>query len=101
MTTEQPPPPTVRYWAISIWNSRTFRVNAVLLFVTVVPLLADPGLITLIPPRYLVLYATLVKLLNIYLRTITQRPVAIIAPGESVPVEVQKIDPPAPEGVTD
>ena len=88
------PPPTVTYFAISILNSRTFRINAFLLFATVVPLLADPQLLTYIPPQYLVLYAAAVKVLNIYLRTITQRPVALIPPGATVPVEVAKIVPP-------
>jgi hypothetical protein len=96
--TETParPPPVVTYWAISILNSRTFRINAVLLFVTIVPLLADPELVALISPRYLVLYAAAVKILNIYLRTITTRPVAFIPPGDTAPVEVVKVGPPDP-----
>ena len=93
------PPTTVTYFAISILNSRTFRINTFLLFATVVPLLADPGLLTYIPPQYLVLYAAAVKVLNIYLRTITQRPVALIPPGDTVAVQVLKVNPPTP--VTD
>ena len=93
------PPTTVTYFAISILNSRTFRINTFLLFATVVPLLADPGLLTYIPPQYLVLYAAAVKVLNIYLRTITVRPVAILPPGAVAPVEVPSLAPPTP--VTD
>jgi hypothetical protein len=91
------PPPTVTYWAISLWNSRTFRTNAVLIAVALVPLL-DTDLLVLIPPRYLVLYGILVKAINIYLRTITQRPVALIPLGETQPVEVDKIDTPTTSG---
>jgi hypothetical protein len=94
----EPAPPTVTYFAISILNSRTFRVNAVLLFVTLVPLLVDPDLVALIPMRYLVLYAAFVKVVNIVLRLITVRPVALIPPGETVPVAVRKIDPPTTAG---
>jgi len=89
-----PTPPTVTYWAISILNSRTFRINAALLFVTLVPLLVDPELVALVPPRYLVLYAAAVKVANIVLRLVTVRPCAIIAPGDTVPVAVAKITPP-------
>jgi hypothetical protein len=101
--TETParPPPVVTYWAVSVWNSRTVRINAALLFVTVVPLLADPDLLTLIPARYLVLYAIGVKVLNVYLRTITTRPVAFIPPGDTVPVAVPKVGPPDPPGTGD
>lgn len=101
LTDARPPPPTVTYWAISILNSRTFRVNAFLLFVTIVPLLADPDLLTLIAPRYLVLYAVAVKVLNIYLRTITQRPVAFIPAGDTAPVAVAKVGPPDPPAMGD
>ena len=95
------PPPTVTYWAISILNSRTFRINAGLLFVTVVPLLADPDLVALIPVRYVVLYAAAVKVLNIYLRTITKRPVAFIPPGDTKPELVPKVGPPDPPAMGD
>lgn len=101
--TETParPPPTVTYWAISILNSRTFRINAALLIVTIGTFLADPALLTVIPPQYLVLYGIAVKLLNIYLRTITTRPVAFIPPGDTVPVDVEKIVPPVSDTVAD
>ena len=92
------PKPTVTYWAISLFNSRTFRINAGLLFVTLVPLLVDPELVSMIPPRYLVLYAALVKVANIALRLVTVRPVALIPPGDTVPIEVPKIDPPTTVG---
>jgi len=97
MTEPIRPPPTVTYWAISLWNSRTFRTNAVLIAVALVPLL-DTDLLVLIPPRYLVLYGIVVKAINIYLRTITQRPVALIAPGSTQAVAVEKIDTPTTSG---
>jgi hypothetical protein len=88
------PPPTVTYFAISILNSKTFRLNAGLLFVTLVPLLVDPDLVALIPVRYLVLYAAFVKVANIVLRLMTVRPVVLSAPGTATPVQVERIDPP-------
>jgi hypothetical protein len=94
----EPTPPTVTYYAISILNSRTFRVNAVLLLVTLVPLLVDPEFVALVPARYVVLYAALVKIANIVLRFVTVRPVALIPPGDTVPIEVPKIDPPTTVG---
>jgi hypothetical protein len=94
------PPPTVTYWAISIWNSRTFRTNAVLILVALVPLL-DTDVLKLIPPTYLVLYGIFVKVVNIYLRTITKRPVAFIPIGATQPVDVPKVGPPDPPAVGD
>lgn len=93
--------PTVTYWAISLWNSRTFRANAVLILVDAAALLALPEVVARVPPQYLILYGLAVKALNIYLRSITQRPAALIAPGTTAPVAVAKIDPPAPPPVTD
>jgi len=96
-TPARPPPPlapTVTYYAISILNSRTFRINAALIVVALVPLLAEPDLVALIPARYLVLYGIAIKVVNIVLRYVTVRPVAIIPPGDTVPMAVPKLDPP-------
>jgi hypothetical protein len=92
--TARPPPETVTYWAISFLKSRTLRVNTVLFLVALVPLLAEPDLLATIPPKYLVLYALGVKVANIWLRFVTVRPVAIIPPGDTAPVEVPLLETP-------
>jgi hypothetical protein len=94
-------PTVVTYWAISLWNSRTFRTNAVLILVDAAALLALPEVIARVPPQYLILYGLAVKALNIYLRSITQRPAVLIAPGTTVAVDVPKLSPPAPPATTD
>lgn len=94
LTDPRPPPETVTYYAISILKSRTFRFNAGLFLVALVPLLAEPDLLATIPPKYLVLYGLFVKAANIGLRVVTTRPVALIPPGDTVPVEVPRIETP-------
>lgn len=91
-------PPQVTYWAISIFSSRTFWVNAAALIVAV---LSATEVITIIPLRWLPLSTALVAALNIYLRTVTVRPVAFIAPGNTAPIAVARIDPPSPPVITD
>ena len=92
--TARPPPATVTYWAISYLKSRTVRVNAVLFLVALVPLLTEPDLIASIPPAYLVLYTLFVKVVNIWLRFVTVRPIALIPPGDTVPVAVPLLETP-------
>jgi len=95
---ETPAPPTVTYWAISLFSSRTFWVNSAAL---VVAILSATDVLTIIPPRQLPTITAIVAALNIWLRTVTVRPVALIAPGTTQPVQVARIDPPAPPVVTD
>jgi hypothetical protein len=92
------PPPTVTYWAISLFSSRTFWWNAAN---GILALLSLSEVTTLIPARFLPLQLAVVAMVNMYLRTVTVRPVAMIAPGATTPVQVVKIDPPAPPVVTD
>jgi len=89
---------TRTYFAISILSSRTFWFNAANLCVAVLSL---TEIVVLIPPRYMPLQAALVAIANMYLRTVTVRPAAFIAPGTSTPVTVPKIDPPPPATLTD
>jgi hypothetical protein len=93
-----PAAPTVTYWAVSILNSRTFWVNAA---TGTVALLSATDVVTVIPARWLPLAGALVAALNIVLRLGTVRPVALIAPGETKPIQVAKIAPPDPPVVTD
>ena len=98
MTELTRPPPVVTYWAISLFSSRTFWWNFAN---AIVALLSLTEVTTLIPPRYLSLQVAVVASVNLYFRTVTVRPVALIAPGSTVPVAVAKIDPPAPPVVGD
>jgi hypothetical protein len=88
----------VRYWAISVLSSRTVWFNAANFLVAALSL---SEVVTLIPPRFLSLQAAIVALINVYLRTVTMRPVAFSAPGSVTPVEVQRLGPPPPPIVSD
>jgi len=88
----------VTYFAISLFSSRTFWLNAADL---VVNLLSATAIVTVIPAQWQALAGATVAGLNIFLRTQTVRPVALIAPGSVVPVLVPKVGPPAPPLVTD
>jgi len=92
------PPPTVTYWAISLFSSRTFWWNAANGLSSILSL-AEVNV--LIPARFVSLQLAVVALVNLYLRTVTLRPVAFIAPGTSAPVTVPKVGPPDPPVVTD
>jgi hypothetical protein len=94
----RPPPEVVTYFAISILSSRTFWWN---LANGVVALLSLAEVVAVIPPRFLSLQLAVVAMVNLYLRTVTVRPVALIAPGTTAPVRVPKIGPPDPPTVTD
>jgi hypothetical protein len=86
-------PPSVTYWAISVLSSRTVWVNAAAFLVA---LLSATDVLVIIPPRHLPLVTAGVAALNLYLRTVTVRPVAFIPAGTSTPVTLAKIDPPPP-----
>jgi len=94
----EPDPPVVTYWAISILSSRTAQFAALTFLAGALSL---PEVLALIPLRYLPLLLMLTALVNFGLRTITVRPTAFIAPGATKPIEVARIDPPAPPVVTD
>jgi len=92
------PQPTVTYWAVSILTSRTAQFAG---FTILLGILSLPEVLALIPLRYMPLLLACVGVINLILRKLTVRPVALIAPGETKAVAVPKIDPPAPPGVTD
>jgi hypothetical protein len=89
---------TRTYFAISILSSRTFWFNAVTLFLAVLQL---TEVVTLIPARFLPLQLAIVAVGNVWLRTVTVRPAAFIAPGTTAPIAVAKLDPPPPAALTD
>ena len=88
------------YRAISLFSSRTFWFN---LANGIASLLSLTEVVTLIPPRFLSLQLAVVAVVNLYLRTVTVRPVALIAMGMTTPVAVRKIGPPdaPPPALTD
>ena len=92
------PPPTVTYYAISLFSSRTFWWNV---GNGLLALLSLSEVNVLIPARYVPLQLAIVAMVNLYLRTVTVRPVAFIAPGDTQPVAVPKVGPPDPPLVTD
>jgi hypothetical protein len=94
----EPAPPTVTYFAVSLFSSRTFWIN---LAAGLVALLSATEVVTIIPLKLLPLSTALIAALNIGLRMVTVRPVAIIPPGTSKPVSVAKVGPPDPPLVTD
>jgi hypothetical protein len=92
------PAPTVTYYAISLFSSRTFWLNAAGFLLLV---LEATDVITLLPLKALPFVGATVTVLNIFLRYVTVRPVALIAPGTTLPIAVPKLDPPAPALVSD
>lgn len=91
----------VNYWAISLFNSKTFWVNnGVIVVALLIEVLSATDVITVIPKSMLPFSTALVAVLNIYMRTITQRPARVIAPGTTTPVLVPRIDPPQPRAVS-
>jgi hypothetical protein len=90
--------PTVSYFAISLFSSRTFWLN---LITFIVAALSASDVQAIVPARFLPLAAALVAMANIYLRTLTVRPAAWITPGTTIAVAVPKIGPPDPPLVTD
>ena len=84
--------------AISVLSSKTMITN-VIAFAIAASSLTE--VTTVIPPRFLPMLGMLVALGNLYLRSVTVRPVAMIARGDVKVVAIPKIDPPAPPAVTD
>lgn len=96
-----PSAPVVTYWAISFANSKTFQANSLFVLAALAPILALPDVVALVPPRFMLIFVAVVAVVNMYLRTQTVRPVALIPPGETKAVAVLKLSPPAPPVVTD
>jgi O-antigen ligase len=80
--------PAVNYWAVSILRSRTAWLNAAALIVAILSL---TEVREIIPADYASTVAAVLAVLNIYLRTQTIRPVAMIGLNETVSVEVPKV----------
>jgi len=88
----------INAWAISVLSSRTMWWNAANLFVAVLSL---TEVLALIPLRFVPLQVAVVAMVNLALRMRTTRPVAFVAPGNTLVIQVPKIDPPAPPLVGD
>jgi len=91
-------PETRTYWAISVLSSRTFWWNAAN---GLSALLSLSEINVLIPARFVPVQLAIVAGVNLYLRTVTVRPVAFIAPGETKPIAVPKVGPPDPPVIGD
>lgn len=98
MTTEADHKETVQYWGVSLFSSTTFWFNVITGIVSVLSL---TEVVTIFPPRFAPIAAAIVATGNVYLRTQTVRPVALIRPGKVKVVKVRKIGPPPPPLVTD
>ena len=85
------PPTAVKYWSVSVFSSRTVWFNAANF---VVAALSLTEVVTLIPPHYMPMQAAIVAVINVWLRTITVRPVTFTAPGTTTAVPVPKLKPP-------
>lgn len=83
---------TRTYMAGSVASSRTILFSVLTI---IGGILAIPELAAIIPLRYAPYMLTVSGVVAVILRLITVRPVAFVAPGNVVPVEVPKIDPPA------
>jgi len=84
---------TRTYYAVSLFSSRTFWI-AVL--TVAAGLVAEPEIVALIPVGALPRILIGVGLVNMVLRRLTTRPVVVSVPGTVTPVQVPKLDPPAP-----
>jgi hypothetical protein len=93
-----PAPATVTYYGISILQSRTFWIN---LGAFVFAVLSAEDVITLLPHSVTPFVPAVLAVINIWLRTVTVRPVIFAAPGTTLPIEVPRLGPPAPPLVTD
>lgn len=91
-------PQTVTYFAVSLFSSKTFWVNIIAFLIAISGL---SEVVTIVPLRFMPMYSAVVAILNVYLRTVTVRPVALIAPGDTAPVDVPKIGPPPPPPLSD
>lgn len=80
---------TVNYRAKSIFSSRTVIFNALTAAAALTMMPQFSSLLGVNAPEVL---AILVPFINIGLRYFTTRPVAVIAPGSSVPVPVKKLE---------
>jgi uncharacterized membrane protein len=83
---------TITAYARSVFNSRTMWFNVANFIVAA---LSMTEVLTIIPAKYLPMQMAIVALVNLWLRLNTVRPVALIAPGTTLPVQLPRLDPPA------
>jgi hypothetical protein len=95
----RPPPETVTYFALSAAKSKTYRTNTGIILGVFATMLTLPDVVAIIPPRYLLFSVAVTASINLWLRTLTVRPIAFIPPGDVKAVQVPKIE--APTTVTD
>lgn len=79
---------TVNYRAKSVLTSKTEVVNAIM---ALVALLGSSQISAMLGPGAFVYVTIAVAVLNMILRLLTVRPVAMIMPGETKPVAVPKL----------
>jgi len=89
---------TRTYYAVSLFSSRTFWLN---LGAFVFAVLSAEDVVTVLPRSVLPYVPALLALINIWLRTVTVRPVAFVAPGNTLPILVPKLDVPVTATLTD
>jgi hypothetical protein len=65
----------------------------------VAAILSATEVVTIIPAKYATSVAAILAVLNIYLRTQSVRPVALIGLNETKVVAVPKVGPPPPAGM--
>src|SRR4026207_819593 len=70
-----------------MFSSRTMWFNAANF---VIAALSITEVATLIPSRFLSVQLAVVALINLWLRTVTVRPVALIPPGDTAPAPVAR-----------
>ena len=88
--------PTVTYFAKSLLVSKTAIANSVIVLAALfLDILQEQAVIAIMPARFTPYTVMAVAVLNIILRRFTVRPVALIPPGDTKAVEVERIGPTA------
>ena len=88
---------TVSYTGVSIFSTKTFWLNTLAF---VVAILSLTEVVQIIPPQFMGIYGAALAMANVGLRMLTVRPAVVMMPGETRPVEVQRLGPPPPPTLT-
>lgn len=94
----KPAEKTVSYYAISILNSKTFWFNAASF---IAALSQTVEFTRVIPASVVPFWLAITAMINVWLRTQSVRPVAMIRSGDTQEIRVPKLSPPAPPAMTD